>query len=90
MPLSTTVIGSFPKPAYLETPDWFRTSHSGSFTEQYNRYLKRLSEFDRESTIRKASKEIIDIQTNAGVDVLLMERFAGNPTFFTSVERFMV
>ena len=24
MPLRTTVVGAFPKPAYLETPDWFR------------------------------------------------------------------
>jgi len=70
MPLPTTVIGSFPKPTYLEIPDWFRTSHSGSFTEQYNRYLERLSKFDRESTIRKASKEIIDVQTKAGVDII--------------------
>ena len=28
MPLTTTVIGSYPKPDYLPTPDWFREGQS--------------------------------------------------------------
>lgn len=70
MPVSTTVIGSFPKPVYLSIPDWFKTSHSGSFTEQYNRYLEKSTESEREDTIKRATKEIIDLQAEAGVDVI--------------------
>ncbi|XP_068708695.1 5-methyltetrahydropteroyltriglutamate--homocysteine methyltransferase-like isoform X3 [Montipora foliosa] len=70
MPLPTSVVGRFPKPDYLDIPDWFQTSYSGSFTKQYNRYLETSSESHKEINIRKASKEIIDIQTEAGLDVI--------------------
>ena len=70
MPLLTTVIGSFPKPAYLNIPDWFRTTHSGPFTEQHNRFLEKSTESEREEAIRKATEEIVGIQTEAGLDVI--------------------
>lgn len=70
MPLSTTVIGSFPKPSYLHIPDWFRTSHSGPFTEQHNRFLKNSSASETEELIRKATIEIVDLQKEAGLDVI--------------------
>lgn len=70
MPLSTTVIGSFPKPPYLHIPDWFRTSHSGSFTEQHNCFLENSSASETEELIRRATLEIVDIQTKAGLDVI--------------------
>ncbi|CAH3034594.1 unnamed protein product [Porites lobata] len=70
MPLSTTVIGSFPKPVYLKIPDWFRTTHSGPFTEQHNLFLQQSSECEREEAIKRATKEIVGIQTEAGIDVI--------------------
>ena len=70
MPLSTTVIGSFPKPAYLKIPDWFRTTHSGSFTEQHNRFLEQSSESEIEEAINRATTEIVGIQAEAGLDVI--------------------
>ncbi|KAJ7376930.1 hypothetical protein OS493_031526 [Desmophyllum pertusum] len=70
MPLSTTVIGSFPKPPYLHIPDWFSTSQSGSFTERYNRFLVNPSASETEELIIRATKEVIDIQAEAGVDVI--------------------
>ena len=70
MPLSTTVIGSFPKPVYLKIPDWFRTTHSGPFTEQHNLFLQQSSEYEREEAIKRATKEIVGIQTEAGIDVI--------------------
>ena len=70
MPLSTTVIGSFPKPPYLQIPDWFRTSHSGSFTEQYNRFLENCSASETEELIIKATSEIVALQSEAGLDVV--------------------
>ena len=70
MPLSTTVIGSFPKPPYLHIPDWFRTSHSGSFTEQHNRFLESCSASETEELIIKATSEIVALQSEAGLDVI--------------------
>lgn len=70
MPLPTTVIGSFPKPVYLKIPDWFRTTHSGPFTEQHNLFLQQSSEYDKEEAIKRATKEIVGIQTEAGIDVI--------------------
>ena len=70
MPLSTTVIGSFPKPPYVHIPDWFRTSHSGSFTEQHNRFLENSSASETEEVIKRATREIVDIQAEAGLDVI--------------------
>lgn len=70
MPLSTTVIGSFPKPPYLQIPDWFRTSHSGSFTEQYSRFLENCSASETEELIIKATSEVVALQIKAGLDVI--------------------
>lgn len=70
MPLSTTVIGSFPKPVYVKIPDWFRTTHSGPFTEQHNLFLQQSSEYEREEAIKRATKEIAGIQTEAGINVI--------------------
>ena len=40
MPLTTTVIGSFPKPDYIKAPDWFKTANGN--VEEFNVYLKDL------------------------------------------------
>ena len=72
MPLSTTVLGSFPKPNYLAVPDWFSTSQSrkcvGSVTKEYTQAIEegRLTE----ATFTKAIKEVLDIQTNLGIQVV--------------------
>ncbi|RMX44068.1 hypothetical protein pdam_00015034 [Pocillopora damicornis] len=70
MPLSSTVVGCFPKPSYLHIPDWFKTSHSGTFTEDYNRFLETSSKEETEDLIKRATKDIIDIQAEAGIDVI--------------------
>ena len=70
MPLSSTVVGCFPKPSYLHIPDWFKTSHSGTFTEDYNRFLETSPKEETEDLIKRATKDIIDIQAEAGIDVI--------------------
>ena len=42
MPLRTTVIGSYPKPAYLELPDWFsRTAEREYCADSYTDYTSK-------------------------------------------------
>jgi len=76
-PLITTVIGSFPKPEYLEgvVVDWFtESSHdSASATRVTTNKRKRAegdpSSPDVERLLRKASKEVLQEQTRMGVMV---------------------
>lgn len=76
MVLQTTVIGSFPKPSYLELPDWFRNdlgSKSGDATKQYTEMLAKQTAEEKEkleSNILKATKEVIDAQVACGINVV--------------------
>ena len=72
MVLQTTVIGSFPKPGYLKIPDWFRTGHDGKFTEEYTRFLEQQGNRNEllKSCIVQATKDIINIQANIGLDII--------------------
>ena len=70
MPLSTTVIGSFPKPAFLKMPDWFKPIHVKSFTLDYNRFVAENDKHQIEELIVRAIKETIQTQAEAGIDVI--------------------
>jgi len=76
MPLTTTVIGSFPKPGYLNIPDWFKTganAEAGKATLAYSEMLanQTLDEKTRlENDLLRATKEIIAVQKDCGVDVV--------------------
>ena len=77
MVLETTVIGSFPKPEYLKTPDWFRTGHDGNFTAEYTRFMATAEQQqdqnqaqELEKSIVQATEEILKIQTDIGIDIV--------------------
>ena len=73
MPLSTTVIGSFRKPFYLKIPDWFQPANAEIFPSEYNRFLQNSASADKEEkdeVLLRAIREIIAIQTEAGLDVI--------------------
>ena len=63
MALLTTTIGAFPKPDYLPLDDWFR----GEI------HRARVHHHDAESLeplIRRATREIVEAQVEAGIDVV--------------------
>lgn len=70
MPLSTTVIGSFRKPSYLQIPDWFQPAYAENFPREYNRFLQSFSSTDIEELSIRAIREVIEIQSKAGLDVI--------------------
>ena len=70
MPLSTTVIGSFPKPSYLSIPDWFQPRYTKAFVEGYNCFLQNSTASEKEELFKRAVKEIAELFTEAGVDVI--------------------
>ena len=73
-PLTTTVIGSFPKPDYLPIEDWFDAArneggmNSPLVTQRFTAYENRRSDED-EALFVKAAAEVIDLQLRAGITV---------------------
>lgn len=70
MPLLTTVIGSFPKPPYLNIPDWFNPKSMKDFAEKHTRFLQDETAPEREELISRAIKETVQLQWEAGLDVI--------------------
>ena len=74
MPLLTTTIGAYPKPAYLPTPDWFRneskqeTQREGSPTTAYNDYLSGISA-ETHALLDRATREVVQKQVELGIDI---------------------
>ncbi len=62
-PLTTTVIGSFPKPSYLPIEDWFDGARNDGGTErvtkEFTQYIEKKSDSD----------EVINLQIDAGIDI---------------------
>ncbi len=67
MPLLTTTLGSFPKPDYVPTPDWFRGGME-SPTSAYSAYLKNLPDGIDEIHDR-ATREVVQLQVELGIDI---------------------
>ncbi|XP_068708697.1 5-methyltetrahydropteroyltriglutamate--homocysteine methyltransferase-like isoform X4 [Montipora foliosa] len=70
MPLSTTVIGSFPKPSFLNIPDWFDPTCTRDFSEKYTHFIETSVARKTEELIKKAVKETAQLQADAGLDVI--------------------
>jgi len=76
MPVETTVIGSFPKPKYLEIPDWFKTgtaTNARDATRCYTEILCSQTEKEKcklEVEILRATKEVILTQHKCGIHVV--------------------
>eukprot|EP01059_Diplonema_ambulator_P003727 TRINITY_DN13439_c0_g1_i1.p1 TRINITY_DN13439_c0_g1~~TRINITY_DN13439_c0_g1_i1.p1 ORF type:complete len:398 (+),score=83.22 TRINITY_DN13439_c0_g1_i1:78-1196(+) len=66
MSIKTTVIGSYPKPEYLNIPDWRNTDVS-VFVKEFMRYTKEKGKLDEIAEYRGV-KEVVKVQVEAGVD----------------------
>ena len=72
--ISTTTIGSFPKPDYLPIMDWFDSArgedgmNTVKTTIEYTKYHNKKNESD-ELLFKRAANEVINIQIDAGIDV---------------------
>lgn len=70
MPLLTSTIGAFPKPEYVEVPDWFRCGgpNSEDPTGAYTAYMREHGDGIEEILARGTRDAVLD-QVNAGIDV---------------------
>ena len=68
----TTVIGAFPKPAFLKITDWFNASggtDTANPTKFYNEEINRMGS-EADEIFLKAAKEVIKDQEECGIDIL--------------------
>ena len=70
MALLTTTIGSYPKPDYVPTPDWFRAQNTSlpDPTRSYDEYLQTHTE-EVETLLVKGTQAAVLDQVNAGIDI---------------------
>ena len=68
----TTVIGAYPKPSFLQLPDWFNAEGGTDTlkpTVDYNNAIKKMGE-KAESIFLKAAAEVINDQIECGIDIV--------------------
>ena len=71
MRLLTTTIGAYPKPSYVELPDWFGAAAGPDTevpTEGWAEALARMGN-DAESILARATREVVEDQVKAGIDI---------------------
>ena len=70
MPLTTTCIGAYPKPAYVPIADWFQVGHDA---EDYNDRVLRAWEHGQtpqaQALLDKATVEVVHDQIACGIDI---------------------
>eukprot|EP00794_Sanderia_malayensis_P017628 gene17628-19382_t len=70
-PLLTTVVGSMPKPEYVQLPAWVKNGEEViEFIEEYNDVLRKVRPEILQDQLAKATKEVIDLQQNIGIDII--------------------
>jgi len=74
MGVLTTTIGAYPKPDYLDLPDWWKDSRLGeaytfNYVDDYEAAVVRLGE-ELEPLVVRATKDAIDDQVNVGIDIV--------------------
>ena len=68
----TTVIGAYPKPSFLQLPDWFKANEGTDTkypTKYYNEAITKMGH-ETESIFLKATKEVINDQIECGIDII--------------------
>lgn len=71
MALLTTTIGAYPKPQYVELPDWFRAAAGPDTerpTEEWAEAIAKMGD-EAESILARGTKEVIDDQVACGIDI---------------------
>ena len=71
MPLITTTIGAYPKPAYIAVPDWFNIPAGPDTAAPTVGWAKAVAAMgdEAEAIFARGVKEVIDDQVGAGIDI---------------------
>jgi len=68
----TTVIGAYPKPSYLQLPDWFNAEDGTDTANPTAHYLEAIHKMgnEAETIFLKATKEIVNDLIECGIDII--------------------
>lgn len=71
MPLLTTCIGAYPKPDYIDLPDWFNVPAGPDTADPTKLWLNAIEAMgeQREALIRRGVTEAVRDQVDAGIDI---------------------
>ena len=71
MGLLTTTIGAFPKPDYLDIPDWFSGPRGTQTEDPTGQWAAAMEKLGANATqlIERATREVVEDQTRAGIDI---------------------
>ena len=71
MPLLTTTIGAYPKPDYVQLPDWFTHPEGPDAADPTRGWADAMEALgdDAETVIARGVREAIDDQVRAGIDI---------------------
>jgi len=71
MPLTTTTIGAYPKPAYIAVPDWFNIPAGPDTADPTVGWAQAVAAMgeEAEAIFARGVKEVIDDQVGAGIDI---------------------
>ncbi|MBT6136591.1 MAG: cobalamin-independent methionine synthase II family protein [Rhodospirillaceae bacterium] len=72
MPLTTTVLGAYPKPDYVPIQDWFRIKDGQTTANATRAYDKTLlvADAETEALFAQAAAEVIADQIDCGIDIV--------------------
>jgi len=71
MPLTTTTIGAYPKPTYVQVPDWFNIPAGPDMANPTVGWAKAVEAMgaEAEAIFARGVEEVIDDQVSAGIDI---------------------
>ena len=71
MPLLTTTIGAYPKPRYIELPDWFTVANGPDTARPTAHWAEAMAAMgdDAEALLTRGTREVIGEQVAAGIDI---------------------
>jgi 5-methyltetrahydropteroyltriglutamate--homocysteine methyltransferase len=71
MPLTTTTIGAYPKPAYIAVPDWFNIPAGPDTADPTVGWAQAVAAMgdEAEAIFARGVREVIDDQVGAGIDI---------------------
>ena len=71
MPIQTTTIGAFPKPAYLQLPDWFTGSDGPDTATPTAGWAPAMAAMgdEADAILARATRDVVHAQIDAGIDI---------------------
>lgn len=71
MPMLTTTIGAYPKPAYVRLPDWFAQPGGTSIPDPTRDWAGAMAALGRDSEpiLARGVRSAVDDQVEAGIDI---------------------